>query len=105
MICILTNPGACAHLDSGHYCARALGHGGLHECECGNTWPPDREFELACRLYIAHWTVVARVPELHPDWEPPRVPERSVVEAACRPADSPWRAQARLAMAFCGVEL
>lgn len=104
-LCILTDPSACGVEDWGHYCSRPIAHDDPHRCDCGQEWPTNPEYELACRLYVAHWSTVSAHPELHPDWEPPEVPTRRVVRAACWFPASQWRVLARVAAEALGVTL
>ena len=97
ILCVVADLAACGHRDWGHHCSKPLGHPDDHGCECEprEVWPRDPVYELACRLYVAHWTV--RYLDVR------EVPSRRVVEAACRPADSSWRVLAVVALAYCGV--
>lgn len=97
--CIVADLAACGHHDWGHYCSKPLGHQDEHGCDCEQQvlWPRDPVFELACRLYVEFWTV-RYLDDL-------TVPPRAAMVAACRPADSPWRVLASLALRYCGGAL
>ena len=93
IFCVVAELDACGHLDWGHHCSKPLGHQDEHGCPCGEAWPRDPVYELACRLYVEHFTV-RYLDEIN-------VPPRRAMMSACRPADSPWRALAVLAIRYC----
>lgn len=81
---------ACGAGADGHHCTLPPDrHDDLHRCPCGEAWERDDEFELACKLYREHYTVRYL--------DAPEFPPAAVVEAACRPTDSPWRRLVRIA--------
>ena len=80
---------ACQVHYEGHFCQKDPRHAADHICECGQTWPADPNYELAFLLYMEHWTTRYQ-DEVHR-------PPLSAAEAACRPQDSPYRAQATIA--------
>jgi len=83
---------SCANYWQGHYCQKNDRHAADHVCECGQTWPVDRNYELAVLLYLEHWTTRYK-DELHR-------PPMSAAEIACRPLDSDWRRKALVAETY-----
>lgn len=96
IFCVVADINACGHRELGHHCSKPFGHQDDHGCDCEPpaNWPRDPVLELACRLYVEHFTV-RYLDELN-------VPPRRAMESACLPADSPWRALAVLAIRYCG---
>lgn len=79
---------SCQAYFQGHFCRGSRGHLGFHACD-EEIWPADRNYELAFLLYMEHWTTRYK-DEIHR-------PPLSAAEAACKPLNSPWRAQATIA--------
>jgi hypothetical protein len=72
-----------------------LAHEDDHDCGCEfiRGWEKDTNFEVACLLYVAHWTTQDALGR--------RIaPTRKTVEAACRPLDSDWREKALIAETY-----
>ena len=79
----------CQAYSQGHFCNSDGIHNDDHGCDCGVRWDQDRNYELAFLLYMERWTTRYK-DEMYR-------PPLGAAEAACRPLDSPYRAEATIA--------